>query len=1373
MELHNRGPDARQALDEALGYLNLSSGTPDVGFQRNLAILAGLLESGAGVLRAVEPGEKVPDEGWLAMRDLLRVRLAELAGSSAAFRETGQAEAVLDLAFVSLPTAYSRWHSDLLRHQPRENLFRPFFLARACEAVLRQGGPWHEEERIVRGALEELNDFIGHRPVAVLETKQQVEPYDHEWVAPVPLYLREAGVAPGLYHDLVEQALAILAATDADISEQAQFDLGLLDELAFDPRAYDFDHPVNKRPNYQFGQWDPHQIDGQGRYRRFVLQEITLAALEEQVGQRSAREHLVGGELSDAQTAAAEALFEAAAVLAGTILMASGISGRGPGSHDSSVTLATLLPTIAACRDAFYQRLLNSIGGKHGERLRSEASRLGQPFGSARQRLNQGLARLRAVQLQHVHLAQIFARIGYPEASSRQAETVEVCSARMLCEINGGLTAGHHLIDRGELSEAARQLPVVEDLLHRGIECGALVDPWNILGTHGQFSLFPALENSVHDHRVDVLIHLVRMILGLATRLHSEAAAQGDRALGSEIASRLRRFATWWDEFATTAVSGVEHVSGLEALESSHHVAKALSAWKEAGAAAGDVGFWRQHAMNLDSPKSYALVVATLLEQHDRIASMALLMQWIGQAGNTPLTDGDHSFHELAIRWFTLPSENSSATAGAATAGEPRVTWSLARKFLDYLEANADEWWDVPQLDVRGNAARGRRGNLPRGRSSQQPPDDDSDDAKSSRDRTDDLFGDEDETGDDLLDGGEYDEADRDDEPSGLFRAAYDDVTYRDSTDDGFDADMLEGGGPATEFELDAEARRVGERLDFLITVARLWKLAVGSAVAPGQPDETSDAIATWLERARHNRHELERLLERVNGWSLGKPGTTREMLLEYDRRRHVQESLAARIILATVETASAAAWLSACLDPTPPASGLADWELQVVAALRAMFRGETDTVRNEFPALTETLAKQSILYVPLARHGEGSAIVAAKVVQRHLMTLLRGMPGLGLLHETIHLIGTAQEMERHRPPGEGAVTEFDRLFEVGFRHVVEALAASAHAEPNQANDIELLETLQALTEHLLKRWVAHSRSLRLSVLERVQDDETWSTLRGFVVRYGRDIFTPRFMNLGNLRAILHQGVGTFLRAFEEDPTSAPDWRLLAEIGHGITREAAAEQLTLAIEAVVENYSEFKDFNSTTTQSDRGELLHVLLDLLRLKASYERVAWNIRPVTVVHDALVRHGWLAEAEAWRRAVALRTSQLADWHLKKLTDLEQRHSVRLPTIADRLGERFIRALAIDRVRALVRPAIESARLGRGDQAFESLEAELVDFIEHPSGAGLDVPAWIIAIEEEVALAGRLPEGVPGMSDFAPPAPRRILPWEEVRRQARGEE
>ena len=35
------------------------------------------------------------------------------------------------------------------------------------------------------------------------------------------------------------------------------------------------------------------------------------------------------------------------------------------------------------------------------------------------------------------------------------------------------------------------------------------------------------------------------------------------------------------------------------------------------------------------------------------------------------------------------------------------------------------------------------------------------------------------------------------------------------------------------------------------------------------------------------------------------------------------------------------------------------------------------------------------------------------------------------------------------------------------------------------------------------------------------------------------------------------------------------------------------------------------------------------------------------------------------------------------------------MRLPTVTDRLAERFIRPLAIDRVRALVKPAMDEAR------------------------------------------------------------------------------
>ncbi|MGH7137420.1 MAG: hypothetical protein ACREHD_16880, partial [Pirellulales bacterium] len=271
-------PEAQAAavqttLDELLAYLNLSAGSPDVRFRCNLNQLAKAL---AGTITPEEPL-------WSASGRVLLARLTELRGASAVFSDTEQAEAVIESSFERVLADYQGFHRELLWHQRAENLFRPFFLAQVCEAVLAQGAPWAETERISAGAIKQLNSFIGHRPIAVLRTPQQVEPYPHEWVSPAPLYLRGVGVGLGRYQELAGAALEILQATDADILDDAYFSPELLDELAFDPRAYDFDHPVNKRPNYQFGQWDPHSLDNQGRYRRFVVQEITLAALDDRI----------------------------------------------------------------------------------------------------------------------------------------------------------------------------------------------------------------------------------------------------------------------------------------------------------------------------------------------------------------------------------------------------------------------------------------------------------------------------------------------------------------------------------------------------------------------------------------------------------------------------------------------------------------------------------------------------------------------------------------------------------------------------------------------------------------------------------------------------------------------------------------------------------------------------------------------------------------------------------------------------------------------------------------------------------------------------------------------------------------------------------
>ncbi|OYV90873.1 MAG: hypothetical protein B7Z73_05825 [Planctomycetia bacterium 21-64-5] len=211
----------------------------------------------------------------------------------------------------------------------------------------------------------------------------------------------------------------------------------------------------------------------------------------------------------------------------------------------------------------------------------------------------------------------------------------------------------------------------------------------------------------------------------------------------------------------------------------------------------------------------------------------------------------------------------------------------------------------------------------------------------------------------------------------------------------------------------------------------------------------------------------------------------------------------------------------------------------------------------------------------------------------------------------------------------------------------------------------------------------------------------------------------------------------------------------------------------MAIEAVVENYAEFKDFNSTTTQSDRGDLLYVLLDLLRLKTSYDRVAWNTRPVVMVHEVLVRRGWPSAAELWRRSVAQRTTQVADWHQKRLSELNKHYGIRLPTISDRLAERLVRPLAIDRVKALVGPAIDEARQRGGPRAFALLEQELAEFTEHPSGSGLDVPAWLIALEEEVARCERADERGAEPADIEPPVPHRTLAWDDAQQQVKSGE
>jgi len=66
---------------------------------------------------------------------------------------------------------------------------------------------------------------------------------------------------------------------------------------------------------------------------------------------------------------------------------------------------------------------------------------------------------------------------------------------------------------------------------------------------------------------------------------------------------------------------------------------------------------------------------------------------------------------------------------------------------------------------------------------------------------------------------------------------------------------------------------------------------------------------------------------------------------------------------------------------------------------------------------------------------------------------------------------------------------------------------------------------------------------------------------------------------------------------------------------------------------------------------------------------------------------------------------------------------------------LGERFVRPLVVDRLCALVGPAIDELRAGAPTTSFELLEAGISLLTEQPTGVGFDVPNWLEALEQEV--------------------------------------
>ncbi|MCH5374463.1 MAG: hypothetical protein JJ992_10825, partial [Planctomycetes bacterium] len=169
-----------------------------------------------------------------------------------------------------------------------------------------------------------------------------------------------------------------------------------------------------------------------------------------------------------------------------------------------------------------------------------------------------------------------------------------------------------------------------------------------------------------------------------------------------------------------------------------------------------------------------------------------------------------------------------------------------------------------------------------------------------------------------------------------------------------------------------------------------------------------------------------------------------------------------------------------------------------------------------------------------------------------------------------------------------------------------------------------------------------------------------------------------------------------------------------------------------------------------------------------LRTQYDRICWQLKPVVWAHELLVRRGRKQAAEIWRREFTDQTREQADNFIERLADLQQKYAMRMPTVADRLGERFVRPMAIDRIRALVRPAMDERRLGKPPRSFELLQQETDLLTRVPSGVGLDVPAWLVALEEEVAMVLQQEPEWNQARQLEVMIPQRPLTMQEARRQ-----
>jgi hypothetical protein len=441
-------------------------------------------------------------------------------------------------------------------------------------------------------------------------------------------------------------------------------------------------------------------------------------------------------------------------------------------------------------------------------------------------------------------------------------------------------------------------------------------------------------------------------------------------------------------------------------------------------------------------------------------------------------------------------------------------------------------------------------------------------------------------------------------------------------------------------------------------------------------------------------------------------------------------------------------------------------WEPAMLGLEQALWKGDVASAKQLLPRFLEHFQHEPLLYTPLAQGGNPRLVLRTSIAQTLLRALAANLPRIGLLRETYALLRVAQTMEREQKLQGPRITEFDRLFQIACQASAEAIVESSRGEPNW-NEAVCVSLLGRLIDPYLRLWTEHSRTVRMGILEAVAAEDDWAKVRAFIRKHGAGLFHARFMTLANLRGILQGGVAAYIKHLEENPDPQNPISLVDDLDRATPRDQAEQHLQVVLQAVAENYEEYRDYNSTTTQSDYGENLHVLLDFLRLKAAYDRQAWLVRPLGLVHEVLAKYSSTAAA-LWQHQVERLTAQVAAQFLARLAELEKQHGVHLRTVADRVRERFVQPLVLDRVCALIEPAYDEARMSQTRNALSQLEQSLQPFVEAPGGAGMEVPGWLRRLEAELQRVRLRRTAVAHLAENLIHIPRLIVPVETLRTQ-----